>query len=195
MSSYRNLVIIVLLLLVVGGGLAIWNADRKLSHTPNPSQSAAQQNQGPAMTGQNVSFVVTEGEIKKWKLQASHAIYNEARTEADLTDVKGEFYDKDGKPVLQFTAPKGHYTNKDNAVTLTGGVVAKSTQKNLQGGQGGDLTAPQMVWSAKTDNVVASGGIELTFPNGKSTAQTCRFSLDFSKITLEGGASSSILAQ
>jgi LPS export ABC transporter protein LptC len=147
------------------------------------------------MTGQNVSFIVTEGTIKKWKLTAAHAIYNDNRTAADLTDVKGEFYDKDGKPVLQFAAPKGHYTNQDNAVTLTGGVVAKSTQENLQGGKGGNLIAPQMVWSAKTNNVTASGGIELTFPEGKSTAQTCRFSLDFSKITLEGGVSSSIIAQ
>lgn len=195
MSSYRNLIVIVLLLLVVGGGLAIWNADRKLSNTPSTTQSATQQDDGSSMTGQNVSFIVTEGEIKKWKLLAAHAIYNETRTAADLTDVKGEFYDKDGKPVLQFTAPKGHYTNQDNAVTLTGGVVAKSTQKNLQGGKGGDLKAPQMVWSAKTNNVTASGGIELTFPEGKSTAQTCRFSLDFSKITLEGGVSSSIMTQ
>jgi LPS export ABC transporter protein LptC len=195
MSSYRNLVIIVLLLLLVGGGLAIWNADRKLSHTPEASQTQQSEDDTPSMVGKNATFTVTEGETKKWKLTAAKATYNETSTEADLAEVTGEFYNKDGKPVLQFTAPKGHYTNKNNAVTLTGGVVAKSTQQVGQGGKGGELKAPKMIWDAKTNHVTASGGIELTFPQGKSTAQVCRFTLDFSNISLEGGVNSSIIAQ
>ena len=195
MSSYRNLVIIILILLFVGGGLAIWNADRKLSQTPDTTQTQQSKDEGPSMVGKNVSFTVTEGELKKWKLTAAKAIYNETNTEADLTDVTGEFYDKDGEPVLNFTAPIGHYTNKNNAVTLSGGVVAKSTQQVGQGGKGGELKAPKMVWDAKTDRVTASGGIDLTFPQGKSTAQVCRFTLDFSNISLEGGAESLITAQ
>lgn len=195
MSSYRNLVIIVMLLLLVGGGLAIWNADRKLSDTPDATKTPKAEDEGPSMVGKNVSFTVTEGEIKKWKLLATKAIYNETNTEANLTEVKGEFYDKDGKPVLHFTAPTGHYTNQNNAVTLTGGVIAKSTQQVGQGGKGGELKAPKMVWDAKTNHVTASGGIELTFPQGKSTAQVCRFTLDFSNISLEGGVNSSIIAQ
>ncbi|MCE3235053.1 MAG: hypothetical protein K0Q50_1233 [Vampirovibrio sp.] len=191
MSSYRNLVIVALLLLLVGGGLAIWNAERKVADTPPPQETTAEQ---PSMVGKNVSFTVTEGETKKWKLDAAHAIYNESHTQADLTDVKGEFYNAKGEPVLSFTAPKGQYTNKNNAVTLSGGVLAKSVKDTSSGGKGGTMKAPQMVWSAKTDLVTATGGTELTFPEGKSTAQTCKFTLDFSNIELEGNVSSTIMS-
>lgn len=187
--SYRKLIIVILLLLVVGGGLAIWNAERKVSKRPEPSTPTAQSSQ---MIGKNASFTVTEGEVKKWKLIAAQAIYNESRTEASLTGVKGEFYDKDGKVVLQFTAPQGQYINKNNAVELSGGVVATSARALDEGGKGGELRAPKMVWNAKSDEVTASGGAELTFPQGKSVAQVCRFSLDFAKISLEGGVTSTI---
>lgn len=193
MSSYRNLVIIALLLLLAGGGLAIWNANRKAADAPPPQEETTAEQ--PSMIGKNVSFTVTEGETKKWKLEASKAIYNESHSQADLTDVKGEFYNEKGEPVLSFTAPKGKYLSKDNAVTLSGGVVAKSTKETSNGGKGGTMTAPQMVWSAKTDVVTATGGTELTFPEGKSTAQTCKFTLDFSNIVLEGGVSSTITSQ
>jgi LPS export ABC transporter protein LptC len=192
--SYRNLVIIVLLLLLGGGGLAIWNAEQNVSKRPVKAPET-QATQGSQMIGHNVSFTVTEGEVKKWTLVALQAIYNESRTEAHLTGVTGQFYDKDGKPVLQFSAPKGEYLNKNNAVELTGGVIAKSTRDMGAGGKGGELHAPKMVWNAKTDQVTASGGIELTFPQGKSLAQTCHFTLDFSNIILEGSVTSTFMSQ
>jgi LPS export ABC transporter protein LptC len=191
MQAYRNLVIIALLLLLFGGGWAIWNAGQKVA--PPPATSLSSQNsEDSTMVGHTVSFTVTEGAIKKWKIEAAKAVYNKTHTTAQLSDVKGEFYDAAGKPVLQFNAPTGQYTNKNNAVTLSGGVVAKSTQQVGQGGKGGQLNAPTMTWSAKTNRVTASGGVELTFPEGKSTAQVCRFTLDFSNISLEGGVTSSI---
>lgn len=193
MTPYRKLIIVVLIFLVVGGGLAVWNADQKLKQ-----QEAFRKQQETAakdranMTGKNASFTVTEGQVKKWKLDAATAVYSEDNAQADLSEVRGEFYDKDGKPVLEFSAPKGQYLTKNNTVTLSGNVVAKSTQQVGQGGKGGELKAPTMNWNAKSDQVTATGGVELTFPEGKSTARTCRFTLDFSNITLEGGVSSSI---
>jgi LPS export ABC transporter protein LptC len=185
MTKYRALVVIAFVLLLVGGGLAIWNAERKApAPEPTSQQDAAS---APEVVGQNVSFIVTEGEVKKWKLDAVQAVYSEDRTEAKLRDIKGEFYSADGKPVLQFTAPQGEYVNKNNAVVLTGGVVAKATSE-----EGGELHAPKMVWNAKTDRVVASGGIEMRFPQGTSTAETCRFTLDFSQLALEGRVTSLI---
>ena len=190
MQAYRNLVIIALLLLLFGGGWAIWNAGQKVA--PPPETHQTKNAEESSMVGQNVSFTVTEGAIKKWKIEALKAIYNKTHTTAQLTDVKGEFYDAKGQPVLQFTAPTGQYLNKNNTVTLTGGVIAKSSQQVGQGGKGGQLIAPTMTWNAKTNGVTASGGVELTFPEGKSTAQVCRFSLDFSNIVLEGDVASNI---
>lgn len=183
MNKQRILVTLALALLLIGGGLAIWNAG---DHSPEPAEPTRTEDPSQVV-GQNVSFTVTEGAVKKWKLEAAKAVYSEDRTEAKLSEVKGEFYDQSGAAVLHFTAPKGEYTNKNNAVVLTGGVVAQSTDKD-----GGELRAPTMAWSAKTNKVVASGGIALTFPQGKSTAQTCRFNLDFSNLALEGGVTSVI---
>ncbi len=197
MNSYRKLVIFVLAALILGGGWAIWNADQKLKQEESlRHQQQASQNKEDSMTGENVSFTVTEGRVKKWKLEAAKAIYSENRAQATLTEVKGEFYDAQGKPVLRFAAPKGLYLTKNNTVTLSGGVIANSAQKQENGegsgGKGGQMKAPTMTWSGKSDWITANGGAELVFPEGKSTAQTCRFTLDFSNIQLEGGVNSSL---
>lgn len=184
MSSHRNLVTIIIVLVLGGVGLAIWNANQSAAPEKKVVEATDQES---AMTGQNVSFIVTEGEVKKWKLEAAKAIYNEAKTEAHLQTVKGEFFDKDGKSVLHFTAPEGEYASKNNHVLLKGGVVAVSTKED-----GGELRAPQMTWDAKSKEVVASGGVELTHQQGKSLAQSCRFDLDFSKIALQGGVTSTV---
>lgn len=194
MNQYKNLILILFALLLVGGGLAIWSANK--SAPPETVQTT--QTPSSQVTGKNVSFIVTEGEVKKWKLEASQAIYNEDQTEAHLTDVHGEFYDKTGKPVLQFTAPKGEYTNKNNDVVLSGGVVAKSITgkdgKPASGGPGqaGEMHAPQMTWNAKSQQVTARGGVQLSFPQGHSSASVCRFNLDFSDVQLEGGVSTQV---
>ncbi|HEY9745047.1 MAG TPA: LPS export ABC transporter periplasmic protein LptC [Oculatellaceae cyanobacterium] len=182
MTSPRNLVAVALLLLLCGAGLAIWNAERQ-----EPVVEEVPVSQSPQMIGQNVSFTVTEGEVKKWTLDAVQAVYNEARTEALLEGVQGEFFDPAGKSVLKFTAPKGEWRNKNNEIVLKGGVVATSTQKD-----GGELRAPTMHWDATDKEVVATGGIELIHQHGKSLAQTCRFNLDFSKISLQGNVTSTV---
>ena len=187
MSSHRNLVAVVLILILAGIGLAIWNANQQAES--EKKESAAAVSQGPEMVGKNVTFIVTEGEVKKWKLDSIKAVYNETRTEAKLQDVKGEFFDKDGKSVLHFTAPQGEYVSQDNKVHLFGGVVATSTQDN-----GGEMKAPEMFWDAKSKDVFAKGGVELTHSQGTSTAQTCRFDLDFSHISFQGNASSAVMS-
>lgn len=191
MSSYRFWIIGLLALLLVGGGLAIWNADRKSGRQETSAQKEAASGTGSRMIGRHASFIVTEGELKKWKLSANKAVYNETQTDAVLTDVQGEFYNRDGDAILRFTAPSGNYVNRNNAVELTGGVIVQSVGE-AKGGVKGRLEAPHMVWNAKTDWVTADGGILLSFPEGKSVAQSCRFSLDFSKIALRGNVASTI---
>jgi LPS export ABC transporter protein LptC len=182
--SYKNLLILVLAVLVIGGGVAIWQSGKQ---DPDAIQTEAPQ-EDSTVTGKNVSFVVTEGETKKWKLDASQAFYNDDQSSARLKNVRGEFYDADGKAVMTFSAPEGNYANKNNAVILTGGVTAKSVKEG-----GGQMQAPKMTWSAKSQNVLAEGGVQMDFGEvGKSQASTARFALDFSVISLEGGVRSEI---
>lgn len=179
----------------MGGSWAIWNADQNLKREEAIHKQQQEASQKKAtMVGQNTSFTVTEGSVKKWKLDAATAIYSEDNSQALLSDVKGEFYNAEGKPIMGFSAPKGKYLTKNNQVTLSDGVIAASKQKPEAGGKGGTLTAPTMHWNANTEWVTATGGVTMTFPEGKSTAQTCQFTLDFSNISLEGGVTSSLSA-
>jgi|GEM_PF-2888073 len=208
----RNIMISTLLLLILGGGLAIWNAGQNSESTKPLSVKKSLQND--EMLAHNVSFVVTEGQLKKWKIVAETAKYNQSRTDADLTAVSGEFYDKEGKPTLQFTAPKGIYRSMAKAVTLTGGVTAKTLKKGTnsaasvatpslntplaaagEGGilDGGEIRSPKMVWDASSSWVNATGGVKLKFAKGTTTATACKFNLDFSQLTLKGDVASAMV--
>jgi LPS export ABC transporter protein LptC len=199
--SSRPLVIGLLLLLVGGIGFAIWT----VRDTAPPAHTVAQpeKEKDSGLTGENVSFLVTEGERKKWKISAKKAFYNDAHSVAQLTDIQGEFYNASGQPILKFQAPKGQYLNKNNAVELSGGAVAKSVEAtdpkapqkaSTSGISQGELKAPKMVWNAKTDRVTASGGVVLSFPHGVSRAQACKFNLDFSVISFSGNVASTLKA-
>ncbi len=195
MSSYRNWVFGALAVLLVGGGLAIWNAEKNASRLPSvPEKPLKQPGEAGQMVGRGVSFIVTEGELKKWKLTAARAVYNPEHTDAVLSDVKGEFYNAKGEPVMAFTSKDGNYVNKDHAVVLTGNVIAKSIDGANQNANSrkGELKAPRMLWDSKTDWINATGGVTMIFPQGKSVAQSCRFNLDFSQIALHGGVASTI---
>ena len=207
----RNIMISTLLLLILGGGLAIWNAGQNTDTKPLSVKKSLQNDE---MLAHNVSFVVTEGQLKKWKIVAETAKYNQSRTDADLTSVSGEFYDKEGKPTLQFTAPKGIYRSMAKAVALTGGVTAKTLKKGAsattseatssvnaplaaagEGGilDGGEIRSPKMVWDASSSWVNATGGVKLKFAKGTTTATACKFNLDFSQLTLKGDVASAMV--
>lgn len=185
MSKYKTLVIVALVVILGGIGLAAWDALRTTA--PNPDIPDEQAVNPDHMVGTNVSFIVTEGEVKKWKVDAKQATYNESRTEATMTDIVGEFYDEAGQPVLTFTAPAGEYVSQNNKIVLTGGVVVTATDED-----GGEMHAPTMNWDAKSPHINASGGVKMIFPQGVSRADRCRFSLDFSYVALEGNAATEV---
>ncbi len=183
---YKKWLLILLALFLVGGIVAIFSAQKDMDKDARSMNEAEWEQTGPKATGQNVSFVITEGERKKWHLVAEEAQYFEDQSGAKLKNVKGEFFDKNGNPVLTFTAPAGRYVNKENQVQLNGGVVAQSKDEDNRV----NLQAPNMAWSARNDEVVASGGVELEHQFGASQAERCRFNLDLSNISLEGNVTS-----
>ncbi|MEM0950536.1 MAG: LPS export ABC transporter periplasmic protein LptC [Cyanobacteria bacterium P01_H01_bin.74] len=184
---------------------AVWNTRQfSLESIQAPSKNTAKERNADetGLVGETVSFLVTEGDRKKWKIIAQQAIYAEDRASAKLNDVNGVFFNAAGKPLLTFTAPKGQYTNENNAVTLSGGVVVQSVEsETVDKDQSADnaavssnkLTAPTMVWDASSDYVQASGGVTLTFPNGQTQADRCKFSLDFSDVSFSGRVRSQLV--
>ncbi len=138
--------------------------------------------------GNNVTITITEADHKKWELRVKKAIYFKDRSGAQLEGVTGDFFDDAGQPVATFEAPMGEYFDEDKKVTLTQGVVVESTSED-----GGRLSAPSMTWSARSDEITASGGVEMNMGGyAKAHAERCQFALDFSRVSLFGRARSEI---
>ncbi len=211
-----GLVLGLITLAIIG---AIINAVMQTSEpvTTDPNASTTSRNSDTTMVGEGVSFVVTEGEIKKWEIRAEQANYYPDDSGADLVNVTGEFFDESGVPILSFKAPEGSTTNK-NEVELRGGVIITSIGKNTDeaGPDVGDsnatakttqeqttpqdtnpngsrLTAPTVSWNTRSDFVEASGGIHVASQGfAVSKSERCKFSLDFSTVELGGDAYSEI---
>lgn len=187
----KKLLLTLFVLLLVGVVIAMMTANWQTQDAEKlkAAQQQAQEDKSN-ITGEAVSFTVTEGEQKKWVIDAKEAVYFTDHSGATLKKVTGRFFDKTGKPVLSFTAPAGEYKTKDQQMKLTGGVSVAAIKEKTAENTGNDfgLTAPNMAWSSRSNIVVASGGI--TMKQGKagtSTAQRCQFALDLSSISLEGG--------
>lgn len=183
----KTFLLVVLCAILVAIGAAIYSAHEqtsKLKHTLK--QSAAQQNQ--EALGENVTFTVTEDQHKKWTLKVKKAHYFKDQSGANLETVWGEFYDEKGNPVATFNAPRGKFLNTNKSVILQGGVLAQATDKDR-----GSLTADEMTWTSQAKQVDATGHIKLYMGDKlQATAKICRFTLDFSNISLIGQAASTM---
>jgi LPS export ABC transporter protein LptC len=136
------------------------------------------------VTGEDVTFIVTQANRKTWMLHAKQATYSADQRLANLVGVNGEAYDSAEKAVARFTAPAGRYDQQSKIITLLNGVTATSVKDKPV-----VLKAPTLTWRSSSPDAEATGGITLNNQGfGTSTANTCRFSLDFTRIALTGNA-------
>jgi LPS export ABC transporter protein LptC len=91
-----------------------------------------------------------------WKLQAQalHAETRDSQAQGTLTQVRGWLY-RNGKPVLEFTAPYARANAETREVEAWGGVVATSKTSDAR------LSAGRILWQARRDRARASGGVRL----------------------------------
>jgi len=175
--KYRSLLLIILVILLVGGVTAIVSSSRKSERVLPPDSGTAN------VTAKNVQFTITEGEIKKWLISAEEAEYFQDSTGAKLHNIKGEVFDEAGKVIAVFLAPTGEIVH-NSQVKLSGGVRAHTMDEENPV----TVTAPVMQWSTHSKQVVASGGVKLAHHTfGESNAASCRFNLDLTAMSLEGG--------
>jgi len=177
-----------LVLIIVGGGFSLWKAQQEMQHPVKTEATAMPLASEEGMVGENVTFTVTEADHKKWELRVKKAVYYGDRSGATLTDVSGEFFTPNGEIVARFQAPKGDYKDETKAVVLTNGVSVTTVD-----GSGSGIMAPKVVWSSKSDKVVADGGVRVQLGRHATIrASRCEFNLDFSKVSLLGGVHSAV---
>jgi LPS export ABC transporter protein LptC len=152
--------------------------------TQPPAKPKPKAEKTAPVMGQDVTFIVTQNGKKSWVLHADQATYSADQRVANLVTVKGQTYNAAGKAVAEFTAPAGRYDQADKNITLLNGVTAKSMADKPV-----TLTAPTLTWKSNQPDATATGGVTVQNPGfGKSTANQCQFSLDFSRIALQGNA-------
>jgi hypothetical protein len=78
----------------------------------------------------------------------------DSQAQGTLTQVRGWLY-RNGKPVLEFTAPYARANAETREVEAWGGVAATSKTNDAR------LTAGRIVWQARRDRIRASEGVRL----------------------------------
>jgi LPS export ABC transporter protein LptC len=185
MNRSAVLVAFILALSVAGGAALYFSGQQTQKAAQQASQSNSKKTEASKETavGQNVSFTFTESGRKKWEMMVEVAHYDHEGTEAELTGVKGQFYNPDGKILATFAAPKGHYNGESNQFRLTGGVVIEGKSDDAM-----NLTGDTLDWGSGQAQITVSGNVVVTTPDsGRSTAQRCQFTPDFRYIQLSGG--------
>jgi hypothetical protein len=109
------------------------------------------------------------------------------------------------KPLAQFEAAQGAYDQSKKILHLSHGVriaafggKGESTplgeKEAPSNGKHPVIMADELIWQQSRSMLEAKGHVSVLTPGfGKTTAQRCQFSLDFSKIRLEGDARSEMM--
>lgn len=187
--NYKAIVIAVFAVFLVGGLAAIFIAQQETADMPQKgSQTEAPEAdpaaQGAKVVGEHVTFTITEADHKRWELNVTKAYYFPDKSGANLETVTGKLFNDAGEVSATFSAPAGVFDQKIKSLVLSGGVQVQSADAESV-----MMTAPQMVWSPKMENVQADGGVRIVRKGfGESLAQKCSFSMDFTFIALEGNA-------
>ena len=126
--------------------------------TPTPTQDGATVNLPDATYEIVKPTLEQQDELGRtlWKLQAQalRAETRDSQAQGTLTQVRGWLY-RNGKPVLEFTAPYARANSETREVEAWGGVVAASKTNDAR------LVAGRILWQARKDRIRASEGVRL----------------------------------
>ncbi len=172
---------------VLGAGSIWYTAYRLRNHREFIDNNMPTAKQIERAKGETITLTETQNGNRKWVLKMKELKYAKNNNVAQMIGVQGLVYGKKQDVLFTFTAPTGTYSKDSNQVSLTNGAKMVSPSAKVL------ISAPQMVWSSKNDEVKASGGVHMLKDGfGESSAQKAVFSMDFSKIQFIGDATSII---
>ena len=112
-------------------------------------------NQAQKVEIKNLILTETKDGKKYWELYAKSGAYDSSLKLVVLSEIMGNFYDKEHNVALSFESSKGTYSDTEKTITLIGKnlVVTKD---------GSSLVADKIVWSGKDSDIIASGNVEIS---------------------------------
>ncbi len=106
----------------------------------------------------NLVLTETRNAKKYWELYAKKGSYEGGREVVILSDIIGNFYDKDEQVILSFEASEGTYTEEEKVIILSGNVLAVAKD-------GSSILADRVIWKGQDEDIEAIGNVQINRNN------------------------------
>ena len=111
-------------------------------------------NQSQKVIVKNLILTETKEQKKYWELYAKTGAYESSNKVVILTEIIGNFYDKDNNVALSFESPLGTYEDLTKTVTLQGETLIVSKD-------GSSILADKIEWGGKNSDIIATGNVRI----------------------------------
>lgn len=132
------------------------------------------------MEYENNTLVEEKDGVKIWELTTEKIRIDANTHRADFQNVKGKFYQEDGK-VLELTAIQGYYDQDSRNVHVEGDVV-------LTDGDGGKLETVHLDWLSEPAMMIATEDVKISKDDMRAFADRAESMNGFRKFLLKGNA-------
>lgn len=166
---------ILLAVLVALAALVYW----AVSTVPKPPEKIIDE-PSRHMTYDNNTISEEKNGKRIWILKAGHMDVDIETQDATLTDIEGQFFEKDGR-TLTIKAKSGKYTAKTHDIDIEGDVVIESSD-------GGRLTSDALHWTSSNEKLAAVGNATAAKDDMRATGDAIESTDGFGKIKIIGHA-------
>jgi LPS export ABC transporter protein LptC len=150
--KFKITLITIVVIALLGGGLYYFLKTEPLATAP-PDAPEAQSTDKVAMTLADNKITEEENGKILWELTADAIEVDPVTQNVLLHKVQGTFYSDKGT-TLVVTSQEGSLDSQTKNVQLTGAVHAVASD-------GGDLTAPELLWQDQTKLLLGNGGVKV----------------------------------
>jgi LPS export ABC transporter protein LptC len=151
---------------------------RRTAATPQPTPTARGGQIPPVEAEQTTITTADDKGRKQWEMHADVVVVDSASNTAQLTKVRGIYFQKGGLAVT-FTAPRGVFYIQTRNVALVDGVRAAAAS-------GRTIDARQVTWHMKTQLIEAVGAVVLRQKGLTVRADRMTTDLKLTNAKLEG---------
>ena len=151
---------------------------RRTAATPQPTPTSRGGQIPPVEAEQTTITTADDKGRKQWEIHADVVVIDSASNTAQLTKVRGTYFQK-GEPAVTFTAPRGVFYIQTRNVALVDGVHAAATS-------GRTIDARQVTWHMKTQLIEAVGAVVLRQKGLTVRADRMTTDLKLTNAKLEG---------
>ena len=147
---------------------------------PEPPKPVAPSNEPRIMSYEGNTLSVEKDGKKQWELQADTISMNVDTQDAEMENLKGQFYEDDGR-VVTLVAKHGIYRQNTKDIAVDGDVKVTNTD-------GAELTSQKLIWLAAEEKLVAEVDVRVKKEDMRASGDRIESSDGFNRIKIIGKA-------